>query len=148
MCRIQALSLFCNNDSNRYSMGWPEKKSYYQYQCCSYVIIYYQNQIIASNSSVKQLKSLWCLLKNFKRTLAILHWFVPCEIKRLTNELMKSNKELWLLQALAIFKHSAPIEMQNILEDILLDFSGILMMLKKGLFIKEANVELFFYLDV
>ena len=42
--------------------------------------------------------------------LAILH-IAPCEIMHLTNGLVEFKKEFWLLQALAILKHSVPIDM-------------------------------------
>lgn len=50
---------------------------------------------------------------------------------RLTNGFMEFKKKLWLLQAPAILKDSAPTNMQNITEGMLTDFSGILTMLKR-----------------
>ena len=43
--------------------------------------------------------------------LAILNFFAPCEIKHLTSGFMEFKKEFWLLQALAILEHSAPLDM-------------------------------------
>ena len=43
--------------------------------------------------------------------LAIVQFFVLCEIMGLTNGYMEFKKKFWLLQTLAILKHSAPIEM-------------------------------------
>ena len=131
MCRIQALSFFFNNNRNRWHrLAWIKIAIiiiiiiiYRNYHIIAMIIIsisvnhivYYQNQIIASNSFllvVTKLKSLWCLLRNFKRTLTILHFFASFEITRLTNRFMKFKKELWLLQAIAILAipHLAPTD--------------------------------------
>ena len=48
----------------------------------------------------------------------------------LTNGFTEFKKEFWLLQALNILEPSAPFDMQNIFEGMLLDFLGILRMLK------------------
>ena len=82
--------------------------------------------------------------------LAILHFFTPCEIMHPINGFMEIKKEFWLLQALAILKHSVPIDMQNIFEFMLLDFLGILTILKGNLsFIKKSYSKvIIFYLDV
>ena len=69
-------------------------------------------------------------VQKFEKIVIYSTFFAPCEIMRLTNGFMEFKKEFWLLQALAIPKHSAPIDMQNIFEGMLLDFSGILTMLK------------------
>ena len=131
----------------------------YQYQNYSYINIiiiiiiyyYYQNQIMASNLFpvlVTQLTPLLCLLKEFKSMPAILHFLAPCKIMRLTKVFTESEKEFWLQQALAILKHSAMIDMQNIFEGMLLDFSGILTMLQKklSLFSKRLISKLLFFI--
>ena len=82
--------------------------------------------------------------------LASVHFFAPCEMMRFTNGFMEFEKEFWLLQGLAILKHSGPTEMLNIFKGILLDLLGILTMLKRKLFsfIKKTYLKLIFYLDV
>ena len=51
------------------------------------------------------------MLKKFKSRLAILPFFVPCEIMRLPDGFMEFKKEFWLPQAPGILKHSAPTDM-------------------------------------
>ena len=46
-----------------------------------------------------------------------------------TNGFMDFKKHIWLFQVEAVLKHSAPIDMCNIIESMLIDFSGILTML-------------------
>lgn len=80
--------------------------------------------------SITWLKSLWCLLKNFKRILDILHVFPHCEIMHLNNWYMEFKKEFFLLQDLALSSYLGPIDKQNIFNGMLLSFSGIVTMLK------------------
>ena len=65
----------------------------------------------------------------------------------LTNGFTEFKKEFWLLQALNILESSAPFDMQNIFEGMLLDFLGILRMLKGKLYIlsKRPTLNLIFF---
>ena len=79
------------------------------------------------------------LVEKFQKDVNYSTFFAPCEIMRLTNGFMEFKKEFWLLQAPAILKHSAPLDMQNVFENMLLDFSGILTMLKGKLFLSSKR---------
>ena len=48
----------------------------------------------------------------------------------LTNGFMDFKKHTWLFQVVTFLKHSAPVDMCNIIETMLMDFSGILTMMK------------------
>lgn len=56
----------------------------------------------SSTDFVTGLKSPWCLLKIFKRALAILHFFAPCELMSPANGFTEFKREFWVLQVVAI----------------------------------------------